>query len=174
MWRRAAGARAAGPARAGRRHGRGHLPPRISRPHLHADRRPRRRDGVSRPAPAGELLQRGIPAAPATPVPRRASATARMNEDFRNQPLLELRRPEVREELLGAMAALDRELPLRPTTIVGGKESHGDGERSTDPCDPAREVATLGWAGIDAAERALELALNSRWPLRQPEERIAY
>ena len=96
-----------------------------------------------------------------------------MNEDFRNHPLLELRRPEVREELLGAMAALDRELPLRPATIVGGTESRGDGERSTDPCDPAREVATLEWAGIDAAERALELALAARWPLRPPEKRVA-
>jgi RHH-type transcriptional regulator, proline utilization regulon repressor / proline dehydrogenase / delta 1-pyrroline-5-carboxylate dehydrogenase len=93
--------------------------------------------------------------------------------DFQNHPLLELRRAEVREDLLAALAALDRELPLRPATLVGGKESRGDGATSTDPCDPKREVASLGWAGIDAAEGALELALASRWPLRPPEERAA-
>jgi len=95
-----------------------------------------------------------------------------MNE-FQNHPLLELRRTEVREELLAALAALDRELPLRPVTIVGGKELRGDGATSIDPCDPERTIAALDWAGIDAAERALELALASRWPQRCPEERAA-
>ena len=42
---------------------------RLPGPDLHADRRPRGRDGLSRPAAAGELLQRGLPAA--------ASATSR-------------------------------------------------------------------------------------------------
>jgi RHH-type proline utilization regulon transcriptional repressor/proline dehydrogenase/delta 1-pyrroline-5-carboxylate dehydrogenase len=93
--------------------------------------------------------------------------------DFRNHPLLELRRTEVRDELLAALAALDRELPLRPATIVAGGESRGEGATSTDPCEPARVVATLGWAEIDAAERALELALASRWSLRSPEARAA-
>jgi RHH-type proline utilization regulon transcriptional repressor/proline dehydrogenase/delta 1-pyrroline-5-carboxylate dehydrogenase len=79
--------------------------------------------------------------------------------DFQNHPLLELRRAEVREELLGALSTLDRELPLRPAALVGGEESAGDGATSTDPCDPDREVARLAWAGVDAAERALELAL---------------
>ena len=88
-----------------------------------------------------------------------------MNE-FRNHPLLELRRAEVREELLAALAALDRELPLRPAVLVGGRESRGEGATSTDPCDPGREVATLGWTRIEAAERALELAVASRWSLR--------
>jgi RHH-type proline utilization regulon transcriptional repressor/proline dehydrogenase/delta 1-pyrroline-5-carboxylate dehydrogenase len=93
--------------------------------------------------------------------------------DFHNHPLLELRRAEVRDELLAALAALDRELPLRPAMLVGGKESRGDGATSTDPCDPDREIATLGWAEIGAAERALELALASRWPRRAPHDRAA-
>jgi RHH-type proline utilization regulon transcriptional repressor/proline dehydrogenase/delta 1-pyrroline-5-carboxylate dehydrogenase len=95
-----------------------------------------------------------------------------MNE-FHNHPLLELRRAEVREELLAALATLDGELPLRPAALVGGRESRGDGATSTDPCDPDREVARLGWARIEAAERALELAVASRWALRRPEERAA-
>jgi RHH-type proline utilization regulon transcriptional repressor/proline dehydrogenase/delta 1-pyrroline-5-carboxylate dehydrogenase len=95
-----------------------------------------------------------------------------MNE-FRNHPLLELRRAEVRDELLTALGALDRELPLQPATIVGGREARGEGASSTDPCDPAREVARLGWVEIEAAESALELALESRWPHRSADERAA-
>ena len=90
---------------------------------------------------------------------------------FRNHPLLELRRAEVRGDLTAALAALDRELPLRAETLVGGKGRRGEGESSTDPCAPERAVARLGWADVDSAERALELALASRWPRRSPEDR---
>jgi RHH-type proline utilization regulon transcriptional repressor/proline dehydrogenase/delta 1-pyrroline-5-carboxylate dehydrogenase len=91
--------------------------------------------------------------------------------EFRNHPMLELRREEVREELSAALAVLDSHLPIAVETVVGGKGSAGDGAASTDPCDPDREVARLGWTGIDAAERALELALSCRWPRRPREER---
>ena len=93
--------------------------------------------------------------------------------EFRNHPLLELRRPEVREELTAALAGVDAELPLRLETIVGGRGQAGEGASSTDPCEPGREVARLAWADAGAAERALELALSSRWPRRPPEERAA-
>jgi RHH-type transcriptional regulator, proline utilization regulon repressor / proline dehydrogenase / delta 1-pyrroline-5-carboxylate dehydrogenase len=93
--------------------------------------------------------------------------------DFRNHPLLELRRAEVREELRAALEALDRELPLQPAVLVGGKDSRGEGASSTDPCHPHREVARLDWAPIAAAERALELALASRWPERSVDERAS-
>ena len=93
--------------------------------------------------------------------------------DFRNHPLLELRRDEVREELRAAVASLDSELPLRPETLVAGKGAAGEGAASVDPCDPEREVARLDWAEADSAARALELALASRWPLRSPAERAA-
>ena len=48
--------------------------------------------------------------------------------EFRNHPLLELRRPEVREELTAALAALDAELPLA---------GPGDDRRRAGPA-PAR------------------------------------
>jgi acyl-CoA reductase-like NAD-dependent aldehyde dehydrogenase len=92
---------------------------------------------------------------------------------FRNHPMLELRRGEVREDLTAALAALDRELPLPPETLVGGKGSRGTGETSTDPCAPEREIARLGWAATEDAERALDLALASRWPARTPGDRAA-
>ena len=86
---------------------------------------------------------------------------------FRNHPMLELRRPEVRHDLTAALAALDRELPLQPETLVGGEGRRGEGETSTDPCAPERVIARLGWAGVDAAERALDLALASSWPVQR-------
>jgi len=92
---------------------------------------------------------------------------------FRNHPLLELRRPEVRADLAAALAQLDAELPLRLETLVGANAEAGDTASSTDPCSPEREVARLAWAGAASAERALELALDSRWPRRPLEERAA-
>lgn len=93
--------------------------------------------------------------------------------DFRNHPLLELRRPDVREKLTAALTTLDVELPLPVETLVAAKGISGDGASSTDPCAPEREVARLGWAGHESAERALELALASPWPRRSPDERAA-
>ena len=94
------------------------------------------------------------------------SARAEANDHdgwFRNHPLLELRRPEVREELTAALAGLDAELPLQPEMVVGGKRPpRRRGECLTDPCAPERVVARLRWAGVDAAERALDLALALR------------
>jgi RHH-type proline utilization regulon transcriptional repressor/proline dehydrogenase/delta 1-pyrroline-5-carboxylate dehydrogenase len=91
--------------------------------------------------------------------------------EFHNQPLLELRRPEVRAELAEALATLDAELPLRPRVMVGGRGDGGVEVASIDPCDPSREVARLRWATEDEAARALELALGSDWPQRDVEER---
>lgn len=92
--------------------------------------------------------------------------------EFRNHPLLELRRPEVRSALASALTALDAELPLRVEPL-GGSTGRGEAGVSTDPCAPQREVALVGWTSPDAAERALERALRSRWPRRPLEERIA-
>jgi len=91
--------------------------------------------------------------------------------EFRNHPLLELRRPEVRAELGAALAALDAELPLRPRVLVGGEGEGGAEAASIDPCDPAREVARLRWATEREAARALALATGSRWSRRSVAER---
>ena len=93
--------------------------------------------------------------------------------EFRNHPLLELRRPEVREELASALAALDGELPLRTPVLIGGRAEGGEEVASVDPCRPDREVARLRWAQADEATRALELARGARWPLEPLEQRIA-
>ena len=93
--------------------------------------------------------------------------------EFRNHPLLELRRPEVRRELSSALAALDRELPLRTPALIGGKAIMGGEVASVDPCRPEREVARLRWARADEAARALELALEAEWPQEPLERRAA-
>ena len=93
--------------------------------------------------------------------------------EFRNHPLLELRRPEARRELITARGKLDADLPLRAGPIVGGEYSTGDGARSVDPCAPDRDVARLDWAGEEEAERALQLALQSEWPRRPLDKRVA-
>ena len=93
-------------------------------------------------------------------------------DEFRNHPLLELRRPEVREELTGALAALDAELPLGAPVVIGGRHADAAEEvTSTDPCRPDRAVARLRWARQDEAAQALALALGAEWPQRPLEER---
>ena len=92
---------------------------------------------------------------------------------FANHPLLELRRPEVRDELRAALAALDAELPLSTPPLIGGQAAEGDGLSSTDPCQPDREVARLRWAREDEAASALDLAQEARWPQRPLQERAA-
>jgi RHH-type proline utilization regulon transcriptional repressor/proline dehydrogenase/delta 1-pyrroline-5-carboxylate dehydrogenase len=93
--------------------------------------------------------------------------------DFQNHPLLELRRPEVREELSAALRGLDAELPLEVPTVVGGEAVEGAEGVSTDPCHPELEVGRVRWARHDDAARALELAAASGWPERPVGERAA-
>jgi RHH-type proline utilization regulon transcriptional repressor/proline dehydrogenase/delta 1-pyrroline-5-carboxylate dehydrogenase len=93
--------------------------------------------------------------------------------EFRNHPLLELRRPEVRDELASALAALDRELPLRTPVLIGDNAEGGEEVASVDPCRPDREVARLRWAGADEPARALDLALHARWSQQPLEQRAA-
>jgi RHH-type proline utilization regulon transcriptional repressor/proline dehydrogenase/delta 1-pyrroline-5-carboxylate dehydrogenase len=95
-----------------------------------------------------------------------------MTGEFKNHPLLELRRPEVRSELAAALASLDAELPLS-VRMTGGEEGGGAEAVSVDPCATEREVARLRWASPDQASRALGLALEARWPRRPLAERAA-
>jgi RHH-type transcriptional regulator, proline utilization regulon repressor / proline dehydrogenase / delta 1-pyrroline-5-carboxylate dehydrogenase len=102
---------------------------------------------------------------------------------FANEPLLELRRHSVREELLQAQARLDERLPLAVQMLVGDEATDGDALRSSDPGDPARVVALApsataedgaravqvavsaapGWSSLPAAERAAALLRAGTW-----------
>lgn len=95
-----------------------------------------------------------------------------MRGEFRNEPTLELRRAPAREAALGALAELDRELPLPAPVMVAGVERAGDQLRSTDPGDPERTVAVASIATeaeIDAAVGAA--AAERRWRGMAPERR---
>jgi len=104
---------------------------------------------------------------------------------FANEPVLELRRGAVRAQLVDALAALDRRLPLAvPVSIGAGTRAEADGELlSTDPGDPQRLVARASraseadvaaaiataregsppWLRADARERAAALIGAAAW-----------
>jgi RHH-type transcriptional regulator, proline utilization regulon repressor / proline dehydrogenase / delta 1-pyrroline-5-carboxylate dehydrogenase len=89
---------------------------------------------------------------------------------FVNEPLLELRRHEERDELLEALQTLDQRLPLRVPMLIGEQAIEGEELRSTDPGEPERLVALAPKASPDDVARALELAAGSDWaqtPLSQ-------
>jgi RHH-type transcriptional regulator, proline utilization regulon repressor / proline dehydrogenase / delta 1-pyrroline-5-carboxylate dehydrogenase len=77
---------------------------------------------------------------------------------FANEPTLEVRRAPVRSELVGALRALDPQLPLRAPLLVGGERSDGEGLVSTDPGRPDRVVALAPLAGAAEAAAAVEAA----------------
>jgi RHH-type proline utilization regulon transcriptional repressor/proline dehydrogenase/delta 1-pyrroline-5-carboxylate dehydrogenase len=79
---------------------------------------------------------------------------------FSNEPTLELRRADARDELLAALAELDRRPVARVPLLVGGDRERGEEFESTDPGAPERVVATAARASdsdavaaVDAAER---------------------
>jgi len=78
---------------------------------------------------------------------------------FTNEPLLELRRAPVREELLRALADLDRTLPLAVPVITGPAPA-GPRETfdSTDPGAPSRVVAVAQAATDDDVDAAVAAA----------------
>ena len=61
--------------------------------------------------------------------------------NFRNEPLLELRRESVRREALEALIALDAKLPLEVGILIGDDVVHGRRFASVDPSSPTRIVA---------------------------------
>jgi len=101
-----------------------------------------------------------------------------MTVPFRNEPLLELRRASVRDELREALARLDATLPLEVPVLVGGERRDAPLLDSVDPGQPRRLVARAtvatgadvraavavaaeagrGWAQTPAADRAAVLA----------------
>ena len=66
--------------------------------------------------------------------------------DFANEPVLELRRADVRGRLTDALARLDAMLPLEVPVIIGGERRTGETFTSTDPGDPERIVANASAA----------------------------
>jgi RHH-type transcriptional regulator, proline utilization regulon repressor / proline dehydrogenase / delta 1-pyrroline-5-carboxylate dehydrogenase len=85
---------------------------------------------------------------------------------FANEPVLELRRASVRDELLRALHAMEKELPLR----VGDQSSTFE---STDPGKPDRVVATAHKGDAETARAAVADAVQASktWRNKTAEER---
>ena len=79
-------------------------------------------------------------------------------ETFANEPLLELRRAEIREALLRTGAELDTRLPLHVGELIGEQRREGAALVSSDPCDPRRVVALAPEADAERAEHAIAVA----------------
>jgi RHH-type proline utilization regulon transcriptional repressor/proline dehydrogenase/delta 1-pyrroline-5-carboxylate dehydrogenase len=80
-------------------------------------------------------------------------------EPFTNEPVLELRRADVRARLGDALQDLDRRLPLVVPVMVGSDEREGpDQFLSTDPGEPEREVARVTAATETDVAAAVEVA----------------
>jgi RHH-type proline utilization regulon transcriptional repressor/proline dehydrogenase/delta 1-pyrroline-5-carboxylate dehydrogenase len=102
---------------------------------------------------------------------------------FTNEPLLELRKRPVREELRAALVTLDATLPLRAAVVIAGQRQDGDSLISLDPGEQDRVVAIApragaadvdaaldalsgaapGWAAASASERASSLLVAADW-----------
>jgi RHH-type transcriptional regulator, proline utilization regulon repressor / proline dehydrogenase / delta 1-pyrroline-5-carboxylate dehydrogenase len=98
--------------------------------------------------------------------------------EFRNEPVLELRRAHERERLLAALAEIDAAAPVNVPVVVGGERRLDPSLSSVDPGAPRRVVAAAtettpaevdeavavateaasSWAATPAAERAAILA----------------
>jgi RHH-type proline utilization regulon transcriptional repressor/proline dehydrogenase/delta 1-pyrroline-5-carboxylate dehydrogenase len=94
---------------------------------------------------------------------------------FANEPALELRRVANRELLLGALAELDRRLPIDVPVLVGGEARPAAGIDSTDPGRPDRLVARAGTATETDVDHAVEAAAAAApdWGERPAAERAA-
>ena len=83
---------------------------------------------------------------------------------FVNEPIGELRRSSVRDELLAGMAALEPTLPLRVPVWIGDGERHDDALQSTDPGHPDRVVATTARATEAEVDEAVQTATRGFAP----------
>ena len=98
-----------------------------------------------------------------------------MTAPFRNEPLLELRRASVRDELRAALAALDARLPLEVPVLVGGERRSAPLLDSVDPGRPERLVARATVATGADVEAAVAVAAEAGrgWGERPAAERAA-
>src|SRR5450755_1583339 len=106
-----------------------------------------------------------------------------MPEPFANEPVLEMRRADVRARLEDALRRVDDELPLTVPVRIGEDARNGDDLPSTDPGAPQRVVASAAaateadvdaamaeagrglaqWRAVSAADRARALRAAAAW-----------
>jgi RHH-type proline utilization regulon transcriptional repressor/proline dehydrogenase/delta 1-pyrroline-5-carboxylate dehydrogenase len=79
---------------------------------------------------------------------------------FANEPVLELRRAVVRDQLAGALKALDAQLPVSVPVTVGSDERCGQELVCTDPGRPDRVVAHAAAAGESEVNGAVAEAVK--------------
>ncbi|MDP9378494.1 MAG: aldehyde dehydrogenase family protein [Actinomycetota bacterium] len=77
---------------------------------------------------------------------------------FSNEPVLELRRADVRAELASALAESDGRGPVRVPVWIGEDRREGDELISTDPGQPDRVVAVAACASAGEVDEALRRA----------------
>jgi RHH-type proline utilization regulon transcriptional repressor/proline dehydrogenase/delta 1-pyrroline-5-carboxylate dehydrogenase len=101
-------------------------------------------------------------------------STAAVTE-FVNEPLLELRRAEVRDSALRALAALDAQLPLEVPMLIGTELVHGEAFASVDPGAPERVVAHAHAANAAHVDAAISRAVDGQreWSSRTAADRAA-
>jgi RHH-type proline utilization regulon transcriptional repressor/proline dehydrogenase/delta 1-pyrroline-5-carboxylate dehydrogenase len=95
--------------------------------------------------------------------------------EFVNEPLLELRRAEVRTDAAAALAALDAQLPLEVPMLIGTELVRGDAFASVDPGAPTRTVAHAHAATAAHVDAAIARAVEGQraWSSRSAAERAA-
>jgi RHH-type proline utilization regulon transcriptional repressor/proline dehydrogenase/delta 1-pyrroline-5-carboxylate dehydrogenase len=94
---------------------------------------------------------------------------------FTNEPVLELRRMAVRDQLADALRRVDATLPLRVPVTIGGDTRSTDGFDSTDPGDPERVVARAAGASENDVDAAVAVASQGfrKWRERSASDRAA-
>jgi RHH-type proline utilization regulon transcriptional repressor/proline dehydrogenase/delta 1-pyrroline-5-carboxylate dehydrogenase len=80
---------------------------------------------------------------------------------FANEPVLELRRAAVRQQLAGALEALDAKLPLTVPVMIGREQRSGQESVSTDPGQPDRVVAHVAAASESEVDEAVRQAAGA-------------
>lgn len=93
--------------------------------------------------------------------------------EFRNEPLLELRRAPDRDRLTTALRSLDETLPLRVPVLVDGDRRDSPELESVDPGRPERVVAAAAVASPDEVNAAVDTASEARhaWAARSAADR---
>src|SRR6476661_448096 len=102
-------------------------------------------------------------------------STTDVSTEFANEPLLELRRADVRAAASEALADLDARLPLEVPMSIGTELVRGEAFASVDPSAPERVVAHAHAATAAHVDQALARAQQGQrdWGARSASERAA-